>query len=183
MFFVVVFVVPLSFRFIFPFSLETTVTRLLLHLYVFTNRGHSSSFHGKVFASFAFLQRTTDSLIFDHKAHASFANGCFILISSNFEFPFSSVGFVSFEFLISAVYIFEIFFSGQSIVYAMYFSSNYFYIITSYIFKIVVTCYSLSKMAYSHNIPSQQTPSNIYIIVNCNFPLNNITVTCYITVI
>lgn len=53
MFFVVVFVVPLSFRFIFPFSLETTVTRLLLHLYVFTNRGHSSSFHGKVFASFS----------------------------------------------------------------------------------------------------------------------------------
>jgi len=32
------------------------------------------------------------------------------------------------------------------------------------------------------NISSQQTSSNIYIIVSCNFPLSNITVTCYVTV-
>jgi len=29
----------------------------------------------------------------------------------------------------------------------------------------------------------QQTPNNSYITVSYNFPLNNITVTCYVTVI
>jgi len=34
-----------------------------------------------------------------------------------------------------------------------------------------------------NDVTSQQTPSNSYITVSYNFPLNNITVTCYITVI
>jgi len=36
---------------------------------------------------------------------------------------------------------------------------------------------------YVLNNNSQQTPNNSYIIVSYNFPLNNIIVTCYVTVL